>query len=157
MWATRLAVARPTTPAAMLWRQLACTRSRYRKNIFDTLNTNSVSGSTAKITCGGAKCSGDSTIATDQAIAAEQHAQRIDRIQELLAREDVAEQLVLRGVDPVDASERVAALTQEELASLAGQIDNLPAGSDAIAVIGVVFLVLLILELVGVTNIFNNF
>lgn len=96
-------------------------------------------------------------IGTDQAIAAEQHAQRIDRIQELLAREDVAEQLVLRGVDPVDASERVAALTQEELASLAGQIDNLPAGSDAIAVIGVVFLVLLILELVGVTNIFNNF
>ena len=33
---------------------------------------------------------------------------------------------------------------------------NLPAGGDVIAVIGVVFLVLLILELVGVTNVFNR-
>ncbi|MEJ2310037.1 MAG: PA2779 family protein [Gammaproteobacteria bacterium] len=95
-------------------------------------------------------------IGTDQAIAAGQHTQRIERLQEILAREEVAEELVLRGVDPVAASERVAALTEEELASVAGQIDNLPAGGDAIAVIGVVFLVLLILELVGVINIFNS-
>jgi hypothetical protein len=39
---------------------------------------------------------------------------------------------------------------------LRAQIDSLPAGGDAIAVIGVVFLVLLILELVGVTNIFTK-
>lgn len=96
-------------------------------------------------------------IGTDQAIAAGQHTQRIERLQEILAREDVAEELVMRGVDPVAASERVAALTEEELATVAGQIDSLPAGGDAIAVIGVVFLVLLILELVGVINIFKGF
>ena len=94
-------------------------------------------------------------IGTDQAIAAGQHAQRIERLQEMLAREDVRQELVSRGVDPVDASERVAALTEEELAILAGQIDNLPAGGDAIAVLGVVFLVLLVLEVVGVINIFK--
>jgi hypothetical protein len=94
-------------------------------------------------------------IGTDQAITAGQHAQRIDRLQEMLSREDVKQELVLRGVDPVDASKRVAALTEEELASLAGQIDNLPAGADAIAVLGVVFLVLLVLEVVGVINIFK--
>ena len=96
-------------------------------------------------------------IGTDQAIAAGQHTQRIERLQEILAREDVAEELVMRGVDPVAASDRVAALTEEELATVAGQIDRLPAGGDAIAVIGVVFLVLLILELVGVINIFKGF
>ena len=94
-------------------------------------------------------------ISTDQAIATGQHMQRIERLQEMLAREDVQQELVLRGVDPADASERVAALTEEELASLAGQIDNLPAGGDAIAVLGVVFLVLLVLEVVGVINIFK--
>jgi hypothetical protein len=94
-------------------------------------------------------------IGTDQAIAAGQHAQRIERLQEILSHEEIKQELVLRGVDPVYANERVAALTQEELASLAGQIDNLPAGGDAIAVLGVVFLVLLVLEVVGVINIFK--
>jgi len=36
-------------------------------------------------------------------------------------------------------------------------IENQVAGSDALAVIGVVFLVLMILELVGVTDIFKSF
>ena len=36
-----------------------------------------------------------------------------------------------------------------------GQIDSLPAGADAIAVLGVVFLVLLVLEVTGVINIFK--
>ena len=62
--------ARPASPAAMLWRRLACTRERYRKNILATLNRNRVSGRTAKMTCGGATSSGISTIAADQAIAA---------------------------------------------------------------------------------------
>jgi hypothetical protein len=35
-------------------------------------------------------------------------------------------------------------------------MQDLPAGGSALAVIGVVFLVLLILELVGVTNIFTK-
>ncbi|MGD8236772.1 MAG: PA2779 family protein [Chromatiales bacterium] len=94
-------------------------------------------------------------IGTDQAIAAGEHTQRIERLQEMLSRDDVKQELVLRGVDPLYASERVAALTQEELASLAGQIDSLPAGADAIAVLGVVFLVLLVLEVTGVINIFK--
>jgi hypothetical protein len=38
---------------------------------------------------------------------------------------------------------------------LAGQIDSLPAGADAIAVLGVVCLVLLVLEVTGVINIFK--
>jgi hypothetical protein len=94
-------------------------------------------------------------IGTDRAIAAEQHTQRVERLQQMLAREDVAHELVQRGVDPAAASERVAALTEEELAKVAGQIDSLPAGSGVVEVIGVVFVVLLVLELLGVTNVFT--
>jgi hypothetical protein len=51
----------------------------------------------------------------------------------------------------------VAALTDEELRKLARQVGDAPAGGSALAVIGVVFLVLLILEAVGVIDIFKKF
>lgn len=91
-----------------------------------------------------------------QALLANQSVSSQADIQNLLERADVREQLVLFGVDPDYASERVAALTDQELQELQGQIDNLPAGGDALAIVGAVFLVLLILELVGVTNIFTK-
>ncbi len=77
-------------------------------------------------------------------------------VQSFLARGEVQEQLVALGVDPADASGRVAALTDQELSLLQNHINDLPAGSSALAVLGAVFLVLLVLELVGVTNIFSK-
>jgi hypothetical protein len=77
-------------------------------------------------------------------------------VQAFLARGEVQEQLIALGVDPADASGRVAALTDQELSLLQNHINDLPAGSSALAVLGAVFLVLLILELVGVTNIFSK-
>jgi hypothetical protein len=50
----------------------------------------------------------------------------------------------------------VAQLSDAELAYLNGEIDQLPAGGNVVAVIGVVFIVLLILDLVGVTNVFTS-
>ena len=67
------------------------------------------------------------------------------------------EQFVALGVDPAQVESRVAALTDSELRTLAGQIADMPAGGDALAVIGIVFLVLLILEAVGVIDIFKKF
>lgn len=78
-------------------------------------------------------------------------------LQTALARDDVRRELVAMGVDPMQVDARVAALTPGELQQLQERINDLPAGSDALAVVGVVFVVLLILELVGVTNIFTNF
>jgi hypothetical protein len=81
----------------------------------------------------------------------------IDRINSLLARDSVRQQMVALGVDPRDAQARVAALTDSELQTLDRQIGDLPAGGDILALVGVVFVVLLILELVGVINIFKKF
>jgi hypothetical protein len=60
------------------------------------------------------------------------------------------------GVDPVAATGRVASLSDQELSRVSGQIDQLPAGGDILAVIGIVFVVLLILELTGVIDIFKK-
>lgn len=77
-------------------------------------------------------------------------------LQAALAREDVRAELVRLGVDPADAENRLAQLSAEELQQLQGKMQELPAGGSALAVIGVVFLVLLILEIVGVTNVFTK-
>lgn len=78
-------------------------------------------------------------------------------LQNILAREEVREQLIAYGVDPDYAGLRIAALTSHELNQLQQHIDDLPAGADGLAILGAVFLVLLVLELVGVTNIFSKF
>jgi hypothetical protein len=53
--------------------------------------------------------------------------------------------------------ERLNGLSHAELMELEGQLESQVAGGDVIAVIGVVFVVLMILELVGVTDIFKSF
>jgi hypothetical protein len=73
-----------------------------------------------------------------------------------LARADVQAQLTSLGVDPQDARARVAALSPAELAQLNARLDELPAGSSVLGLIGAVFVVLLILELVGVTDVFTG-
>lgn len=78
-----------------------------------------------------------------------------DRVDHWLAREDVRAQFLELGVAPQEVEQRVAVLSDAEVAMLAERMDEEPAGG-LLAVIGVVFIVLLILELVGVTNIFTN-
>jgi hypothetical protein len=73
-----------------------------------------------------------------------------------LASEEVREQFVALGVDPAEVEARVARLTDGELRQLAERMDGLPAGGDALAVIGILFVVLLILEFVGVIDIFKK-
>jgi len=81
---------------------------------------------------------------------------QIQRISGFLAQDSVRSQMIGLGVDPKDAQSRVAALTDSELQMLDQKIDSMPAGGDALVVLGVVFLVLLVLELVGVINIFKK-
>lgn len=96
-------------------------------------------------------------IGTQSAVSMEQRAEYVEDIKDWLTQDKVKQQLVEMGVDPANASERIAAMTSEELQMLHTQIDELPAGAGVVEVIGLVFVVLLILELVGVTNIFSQF
>ena len=96
------------------------------------------------------------TIIDTRAILAAQADSPQADVQAFLARGEVLEQLIALGVDPGDASGRVAALTGQEISLLQNHINDLPAGSSALALLGAVFLVLIVLELVGVTNIFSK-
>jgi hypothetical protein len=80
----------------------------------------------------------------------------IERIDAVLARSEVQKELERLGVDSAEASERVAALNDEELMLLADRLEELPAGGDLLAVVGIAFVVILILELVGAIDIFKK-
>ena len=97
-----------------------------------------------------------SVISTQQALSADARTAMEGDVRSSLARDDVRQAMVRLGADPLQADARVASLSDAELMKLQGQLDRLPAGGDALAVIGIVFIVLLILELTGVTNIFNR-
>jgi hypothetical protein len=96
-------------------------------------------------------------IATPEYLSAADRAGQIARIESTLSRADVQAQLVALGVDPVDATQRIAALSNTELNLMTEKLDQLPAGGDGfLTVIGVVFIVLLILEITGVIDIFKK-
>ena len=73
----------------------------------------------------------------------------------VLDRDEVRTQLEARGVNPADVKARVAAMSDEEAAQLAGQIDSLPTGgADVLGVVLAVFIILLITDILGFTKVF---
>lgn len=95
-------------------------------------------------------------VATHEALTMEQRQGNRASVQATLARSDVRQAMIQLGVDPVHAEARVASLNDRELATLADQLDRLPAGGSLLGLIGAVFVVLLILEVTGVIDIFKK-
>jgi hypothetical protein len=77
-------------------------------------------------------------------------------IQAQLNRADVRVELAQLGVDETAIDQRVANLSDSELASLSKQMQDAPAGGEILVLVGAVFVVLLILEWVGVIDIFKK-
>lgn len=82
-----------------------------------------------------------------------------ERVEAILAKADVRAEMVALGVDPEEAEARVASMTESELAMIAGRLDQLPAGEGlgvgtALIILFVVFGVAVILDALGMLNIF---
>ncbi len=93
-------------------------------------------------------------VSTEQ-LAMEQQIQ-IERnaVLSFFSRDDVKAQLVARGVDASDAQMRVDTMTASEISSLYEQIDTLPAGEGALGVVIAIIVILMLLDIAGVTDIF---
>jgi hypothetical protein len=71
-----------------------------------------------------------------------------------LMRADVQAQLSDMGVNSADLESRIDQMTYEEIAQLNQQMAELPAGSGALGVVLVVFVVFVITDVIGATDIF---
>jgi hypothetical protein len=96
-------------------------------------------------------------VSTQQVLDSQENNERLERIDRVLVRDEVRKQFVALGVDPNEVRQRVAALTDAELVRLEAGVGDMPAGGDSVlAVLGIILVVLLVLELVGVTNVFTK-
>ena len=98
-------------------------------------------------------------VTTDQVVEQSALAAERARVLTFMAREDVREQLRALGIEPDEALERTASLSDAEIQEIAGHLDQLPAGEGALgivlAVLLIIVLVLVITDLLGVTNAFT--
>ena len=124
-------------------------RHRHRNSLVVVLAASIFAASLQSAAYGG-------VISTQQYLTAVDREATRQRIDTVLAREEVRDRLEQYGVDPAAVDERLAALTDQELQLLATDLENMPAGGNLLGVLGVAFIVLLILELVGVIDIFNK-
>ena len=80
-------------------------------------------------------------IGTEQVVTSGAQAERA-AVLSLINRADVSSQLQALGLDPATARDRVAVMSDEEVRTLAGRLEALPAGSSSTA--GAVVLIILI-------------
>ncbi len=97
-------------------------------------------------------------VTTDQVIEQVNPPEDHTRVMDFMLRDDVQQQLTTLGVDPEEAARRVASLSDEEIQQIAGRLEELPAGQNGVAavvgVILIIFLVLLVTDLLGLTDVF---
>ncbi|MCC5809833.1 MAG: PA2779 family protein [Ectothiorhodospiraceae bacterium] len=96
-------------------------------------------------------------IGTHDYAASEELDQQRAEVIAMLQQEEVRAQLERWGVDPEMAEQRAQSLTADELAELSDRMEQMPAGAGVGSVVGAVvliFLVLLITDILGFTNVF---
>jgi len=98
-------------------------------------------------------------IDTGEIFKQNQHDLSRNRINMFLDRSEVRNYLVAWGINPDEARSRVNSLTDEEVENIVSRMDHLPAGGDALGVIVgaglLIFIILLITDILGLTNVFS--
>ncbi|MGP5309910.1 PA2779 family protein [Vreelandella alkaliphila] len=93
-------------------------------------------------------------VSTQSVLAGDRAGADRERINEILARADVQAELLKQGVDLDDVEARVAALSDAEAQQMAEQLEQLPAGAGVIGALFAVFVILLVTDILGLTDVY---
>lgn len=100
-----------------------------------------------------------SLVGTADVLTVQENADARLKVVRFLEREDVVQHFHALGVDMEEAQARVDTMTAEEINLLSNHIDQMPAGGDALGfIVGVAFVafvVLIITDIIGVTDVFT--
>lgn len=96
-------------------------------------------------------------ISTEKVISPYQLEQNKQTIVNALTRDDVKQALIAHGVDPLQAQQRVDQLTHQEIHTLASKFDELPAASGVGLILFATGPIVLMLELMGYTDLTTTF
>ncbi len=94
-------------------------------------------------------------VTTDSAIQSQQL--QMDRAEmiDLFAQENLRDQLTQMGVDANAAADRIANMTDAEIAQLNENLQHAPAGEGVVGVLLTLFIVFIITDALGATDVFN--
>jgi len=95
-------------------------------------------------------------VGTDSFLSEQTLQQDRANLKDLMSRDEVRSMLEMNGLSVDQAQARVDSLTDAEVSQMAQKFDELPAAGDAAVVILVIALVVLVLELAGITDIFTG-
>jgi hypothetical protein len=93
-------------------------------------------------------------VSTEEAIAPVATTSSRDTVNRFLARDDVRQAMLGQGLSVEAATQRVAAMSDAEVAQLAGRVEQAPAGGDVLGLMFTVFIVLLVTDILGLTKVF---
>ena len=93
-------------------------------------------------------------VSNEQVISQTQQLDAQKQLVDIINRADVKQQLLALGVGPEHVTSRINQMTADEIAQLNRQIEALPAGGDLLGVLLVVFIVFVITNVIGATDIF---
>ena len=93
-------------------------------------------------------------IGNEQVINQHQQGQTRDSLQQLLQQQSARQQLQALGVSPDLVKSRIDSLTDSELARINRHVDTLDAGGNILGILLVIFVVFVITDVIGATDIF---
>lgn len=93
-------------------------------------------------------------VSTGDVIQAETNRMTRDQLVQMLQKRKATESLQAMGIDPAMVQHRVQHMTADELQAFNQQVSKMEAGGDALGVVVLVFLILIVLDLLGATDIF---
>ena len=93
-------------------------------------------------------------VTTEQAMVTPAGDASRERVTAFLARDEVRAALQAQGASADDAIARVKAMSDAEVAQLADRVDQAPAGGDVLGVLFAVFVILLVTDILGFTQVF---
>jgi hypothetical protein len=100
-------------------------------------------------------------IATEKFLPSDRNQKTRDQLHQLIARKNIQEALVARGIDLDEAAARIDSLTDDEIELIAGKIDALPAGGNIVGFVvicaAVILIVFFIVEYTSSVKMFPRF
>ena len=93
-------------------------------------------------------------IGNEQVINQHLQGQTRDSLQQLLQQQSARQQLQALGVSPDLVKNRIDSLTDSELARINRHVDTLDAGGNILGILLVIFIVFVITDVIGATDIF---
>jgi hypothetical protein len=93
-------------------------------------------------------------VSTSDLVATEQSKIGREYLLNSLEREEVRTALTSQGVDLEMAKQRVSSMTDEEVRALNQKLDEMPAGGGVVATVVIIFLVLVITDIMGWTDVY---